>query len=366
MGDGESEGKEGLPDAKPRVSIIIINFNGTSNLFRNIESILSSGYDNFEIIVVDCLTPSLEEKLRERFGDPRIRVVHFERDIGAAASHNVGALVSDPKSKYLVFMDDDIVVTPGWLDRLVEVMESEPHVGVAQAKLVSMREKGKMDHLGLALDALGTWYTAYGMDEGEFTRPMYVFAASSATLITRRDLYFEAGGFDWDYFIYDDDTDYSWRVRLLGYEVRFVPEAVVYHKGGLVGGLRQDKLFYGFRNRLTNLIKNLDTWSLLLQLPLTLFFGFANILFLAVTGSYRETSAYALATLDVMRNWRRIAAKRGHVQSTRRVGDGELRRRGFLRRSIYATVHMSRLLAIEYVKNHPKLRVLYERFTGKD
>lgn len=354
-----------MSEGKPKVSIIIINFNGTENLERNIESILSSGYENFEIIVVDCLTRQLEEYLARRFGDPRIRVVHFDRDIGAAASHNVGALVADPESRYLVFMDDDIVVTPGWLDKLVEVMESNPRIGVAQAKLISMRDHSKMDHLGLALDMLGTWYTSYGMDSDKFTRPMYVFAASSATLITRRDVYFRAGGFDWDYFIYDDDTDYSWRVRLLGYEIRFVPEAVVYHKGGLVGGLRQDKLFYGFRNRLTNLVKNLDAVNLALQFPLTLFFGFLNMAFLAFTARYKEASAYALATLNVLKNWRRIAAKRGRVQEIRRVSDGKLYGRGFLRRSIYATVHMFRLLVIEYVKSHPKLRRLYEKYRDK-
>jgi len=354
-GDGE----------KPKVSIVIINFNGVKNLFKNISSILSSGYGNFEIIVVDCLTKDIGEKLRERFGDPRIKVVHFEKDIGAAASHNVGALVSDPSSKYLVFMDDDIVVTTGWLDRLVDSIESDPRIGVVQAKLVSMREPEKMDHLGLALDMLGTWYTAYGLNVDAFSKPMYVFAASSATLITRRDVYFEVGGFDWDYFIYDDDTDYSWRVRLAGYEVKYEPGAVVYHKGGLVGGLRQDKLFYGFRNRLTNLVKNLSAWNLIVQFPLTLLFGFVNIFFLAITGRYRETAAYTLATLDVLRRWRSIAEQRGRIQSSRRVSDEELKRRGFLRRSIYATVHMSRLLLIEYVKSHPVLREkLYKRFTS--
>ena len=336
---------------EPKVSIIIINFNGTDNLVKLIDSILKSDYNNYEIIVVDCLTKELNDTIGKRFpGSGKIKVVHFDRDIGAAASHNVGAIISDPKSKYLVFMDDDIIVTRDWLRNLVKYMEKSSKIGVVQAKLLSMRDPSKMDHLGLALDMLGTWFTAYGEDASKFNNPLQIFAASSATMITRRDVYFEVGGFDSSYFIYDDDTDYSWRVRLRGYAILYSPEAVVYHKGGLIGGLKPDRLYYGYRNRLTNLIKNLEIENMVIHFPLTLLFGFLNILFLAIAGRYRETSAYVLATLNVLKRLPKLIRKRYLIQLTRKVGDDYFFKRGLIRRNITATVLMSRRLLIEYYK----------------
>lgn len=339
-------------DLEPHVSIIIINFNGTENLKKAINSILESSYRNYEIIIVDCLTENIEEEIRKHFpNNGKIRVVHFSKDVGAAASHNVGAIISNPKSKYLVFMDDDIIVTKDWLKNLVNTIEKSDKIGVVQAKLLSMRDPSKMDHLGLALDMLGTWFTAYGQDADKFNKPLEIFAASSATMITRRDVYFEVGGFDNTYFIYDDDTDYSWRVRLRGYKILFNPDAVVYHKGGLVGGLKPERLYYGYKNRLTNLIKNLETPNMVLHLLATLGFGFLNIIFLAIFGKYREMSSYVFASFYVLRNLSKLMRKRQKIQLTRKVDDQHFFRKGLIRRNITATVLMFRMLLIEYYKH---------------
>ena len=350
---------------EPKVSIVVINFNGSENVLRAIDSILESDYSNYEIVVVDCLTEGLEDLIRERYGN-KVKVVHFDSDIGASASHNVGAAYSSPDAKYLVFMDDDVVVSRDWLKRLVGVMEKDPRIGVVQAKILSMRDPKRMDHLGLALDILGTWFTAYGLPEGMFTRPLEIFAASSATMITRKDLYVEVGGFDPEYFIYDDDTDYGWRVRLLGYRVVFCPEAIVWHKGGLVGGLSFIKLYHGYKNRLTNLAKNLSIGNMLIQVPLTLCFGFLNMLILAVTARRRELCAYFLATLYFLVNLRRIFLKRSRVQTTRRISDSYLFKRGFIRRTIAATIIMFKMLVIEYIRCNPRLRSLYVKVFGRE
>lgn len=339
-------------EKEPHVSIVIINFNGTENLIKAIGSILRSNYRNYEIIIVDCLTENIEEVIRRHFPDgEKIRVLHFDKDIGAAASHNVGAIASKPESKYLVFMDDDIVVTEDWLRNLVDMIERSDKIGVVQAKLLSMRNPSKMDHLGLALDMVGTWYTAYGQDADKFNRPLEIFAASSATMITRRDVYFRVGGFDNSYFIYDDDTDYSWRVRLHGYRILFNPNAVVYHKGGLVGGLRPDRLYHGYKNRLSNLIKNLDSANMVLHLLVTLWFGFLNIFALAIFGKYREMSSYVFATFHVLRRLPKLLRKRYKIQSTRKVDDKYFFRKGLIRRDITATILMLRMLLIEYYKH---------------
>lgn len=336
----------------PLVSVVVINYKSLETLKRCLSSLLKTTYPNYEVIVVDSLTDRIEElvqQFREESG-LKIKLVHFDANIGAAASHNVGVLASDPRSEYVVFLDNDVVVEPDWLSYLVEAISSSPRVGAVQAKVVSMSNTGRMDHTGLGVDSTGTWLSAYGWDSNLFKRPMLLFASSSAAMITRKSAYFEVMGFDDTYFIYDDDTDYSWRLRLRGYEILFEPRARVWHEDRLAKRLSYEKLYFGFRNRLLNTVKNLDTFNMVFSLLLTTYLGYLNAVVLAFAGRSGEASAYISAIVKVLRNLRKHLVSRAIVRRIKVVSDGELERRGFLIRGIYATVLMMRALLIRYFR----------------
>lgn len=336
----------------PLVSIVVINYNSLETLERCLSSLLKTTYPNYEIVVVDTLTEHIEDlvqKFRKDAG-PKIKLIHFDTNIGAAASHNVGVLASDPRSEYVVFLDNDVVVEPDWLSYLVEAISSDPRIGAVQAKVVSMSNMGRMDHTGLGVDSTGTWLSAYGWDSNLFTRPILLFASSSAAMITRKSVYLETMGFDDTYFIYDDDTDYSWRLRLKGYEILFEPRARVWHEDRLAKRLSYEKLYFGFRNRLLNTIKNLDTFNMIYSLLLTTYLGYINAVLLAIAGRGRESLAYIKAIARVLGRLRNHLLTRALVRRIRVVDDRELETRGFLIRGIYATVLMTRALLIRYFK----------------
>ncbi|AKG38068.1 hypothetical protein MA03_00485 [Infirmifilum uzonense] len=337
-----------LDGSYPKVSVIVVNYKSYDLLRECLSSLLESDYPSFEVIVVDSLTPHIRENIEKDFKDNRIKVIHFDSNIGAAASHNIGAIASDPSSKYLVFMDNDVLVTKDSLRALVDSMERDPQMGVIQAKVVSLSNKGRMDHMGLGLDLAGTWLTTYGQRAEILNTSMEIFAASSSMMITRRDLYFEALGFDDTYFIYDDDTDYSWRVRLLGYSIGFEPRAVVYHGDKFSVRLRHDKLYFGFRNRLLNIFKNMEAENLALSMIITLYLGYLNVVLLALAFKGREVLAYAKASINVVKTLPLRSIHRKIIQRRRKVKDSFFYRRGFLRRDLLGTIVMMRELLIRY------------------
>ena len=325
-----------MPENYPKVSVIVINARDRKWIGKCLESLIKTDYPDFEIIVVDCQTPKIREWIAEHFKD--IKLVHFERDIGPSASHNVGAVKADSSSRYLAFLDNDTVVEPGWLKELVKVIQNDKKTGIAQAKILKMGLENRLDHTGLAIDTLGTWCTTLNMKEENFNEVLEVFAASLAACIVKRDVFKKVGGFDDDYFIYDDDTDFSWRARLLGYRVVFVPSARVSHSGQIAKGVKPRKLFHGVKNRGYTLLKNYELGNLWWRMCAY----YVVMSLCALTFVFLLKPGQALASLrglaDMIVNFKKIWQKRIKVQSRRRVSDKELFEQKLLRKDVWATL----------------------------
>jgi len=318
------------------VSVVVINARETKHLEKCLKGLVQTDYPNFEIMVVDCQTPQMEKWIAERFKD--VKLVHYEYDIGPSASHNVGAAKANATSKYVAFLDNDTVVEPRWLKELIKVGEEDERKGVAQVKILRMDDEERLDHTGLAIDALGTWSTTFNMREKAFSRVFEIFAASFAACIVRRDVFNEVGGFDEDYFIYDDDTDFCWRTRLLGYGVIFVPSAKACHCGQIAKGLSPRRLYHSVKNRICTMLKNYEQRNLWQRICifyiLTLLSAFGFILLLKPEQAFALLKGLAYPILNLKTVWR----KRLTVQIRRRVSDKELFQKGLLRRDVYPTV----------------------------
>lgn len=320
----------------PKVSVIIINAKGTQRLEKCLKSLEQTNYSNFEVIVVDCLTPNLSTWMEEHF--PRTKVIHYDVDIGPSASHNVEEQFIDPKSRYLAFLDNDAYVTENWLTELLAVMEKDEEVGVAQARIVLLRDKRLLDHGGMAVDALGTWQTTRNLRVDTFKDVFDIFAASSAACIVRREVFYEVSGFDPDYFIYDDDTDFSFRVHLLGYRVLYVPPAIVFHEGETARSLNPRKLYHGFKNRMCTMLKNYELENALWRFSLYLSLTFLSAIGLALARKTVEAKAMFRSIVYPIANIKRILIKRAMIQHQRRVADSELFQKGFITNNIRPTI----------------------------
>lgn len=323
----------------PSVSIVIVNFNGRELLRQCLLTLLDTDYPNFEVVVVDnASTDGSVEEVEGSFGSaPHLRLVKNGENVGHAEGSNIGARMT--RGRYIVFLDSDTEFrAENWLWELVRVMESDESVGLAQAKLVLAEDNGCLDYVCVAVDALGTWAATYGLKDEGFKKNFEILAASSGCCIVRREVFDEAGGFDSDYFIYDDDTDLSLRARLLGYRVLLVPSALVVHRGGVLRGLNSRTLFHSSKNRVRTALKNYELRNVWWRFSVLSFFTFIVSVGFVVLGKSDEAKATFRGLLSPVKDFRGIWRKRLLLQSKRRVRDYELVNKGFIRNDFRSTL----------------------------
>ena len=328
----------------PSVSTIIVNFNGKELLKSCVGALLATKYPNFEVIVVDnASTDGSVRSLEKMFGAcPNLKIVKNQENLGHAEGCNIGA--REAKGRYLVFLDSDTEPKDeDWLWELVRVMESDESIGIAQAKVVLAEDRHRLDYVCLGIDALGTWTATYGLKEDELGENFEILAASSGCCIVSREVFYKAGGFDSDYFIYDDDTDLSLRARLLGYRILLVPSSVIVHHGSVMRGINQNTVYHSAKNRICTLLKNFELRNLWWRfLVLSLLMSTVSVGFLVLKKS-NEAKATMKGLLNSMTGFRSIWVKRVLIQSKRRVRDFELMDKGFIRNDVQPTLQDFRL-----------------------
>ena len=337
----------------PLVSIIIVNFNGKQLLKRCLTSLLTTNYPNLEIIIVDnASTDGGVELIEKLFGSYScIKLFENDENLGHAEGCNIGARVA--KGRYLVFLDSDTeikvsgclsvnnehsYIAENWLSELVKVMESDESIGIAQPKMVLAKDGRQLDYTCIAIDSLGTWHVTYSLKENELKENFEIFAASSGCCIVRREVFNEAGGFDSDYFIYDDDTDFSLRTRLLGYKILLVSSASIAHRGGVLRGISQRNVYHSAKNRVCTMLKNYELRNLWWRfLVLSFLTSMVSVGFL-VLKKFDEARATMNGLLNSITGLRKIWVKRLLIQSKRRVRDAELMGKGLLRNDVRSTL----------------------------
>jgi GT2 family glycosyltransferase len=305
---------------------------------------LNTHYPNYDIVVVDnASTDGSVDEIKASFGsDSQIKIIRNLRNVGHSEGCNIGARRT--RGKYIVFLDSDIEFEDkNWLCELVKVMENDYAVGLGQAKIVLAEDKRCLDYVCVAVDALGTWAANYGLKEERFKENFEILAASSGCSIIRREVFNQAGGFDADYFIYDDDTDLSLRVRLLGYRILFVPAAMVIHRGGVLRGISGQMLYHSSKNRLFTVIKNYELRNMWWRFLVLTFFTFMVSVGFIFVRKNDEAKATLKGLLRSIKDFQKIWKKRVLFQSKRRVRDFELVNKDFIRNDFRSTLQDFRM-----------------------
>jgi GT2 family glycosyltransferase len=236
---------------KPLVSIIIINYNGKKLLKDCLESIKKINYPNYQIILVDNnSSDGTHEYVKENY--PEISMIRLDSNFGFAYPNNVGAKKS--QGEFLLFLNNDTIVEPDFLDSLVTVINSDQNIAICQSML--LKPDGQVDSSGDFIDSIGVAFSTF--EKIKETRE--IFSAKAASMIVRRDVFEKLGGFDEKFFISFEDVDLSWRARIMGYRILINPKSVVYHLGGqTTNKLKEEIIFHGLKNQLILKITNFET-----------------------------------------------------------------------------------------------------------
>lgn len=313
----------------PLISVIILNYNGEKFLANCLGTVLATDYPNFEVIVVDNNSRDRSVEILRGF-KPLFKakniplvVIENSENLGFAEGNNVGARVA--KGDYIVFLNNDTLVHQDWLRELVKVLVKNPGIGGAQSKIISMRDGNRIDCAGGFLNTYGLAVErgAGEEDRGQYDRVDDIFFAKGAAAIFRKKLFDYFEGFDPDYFIYHEEADLCWKIRLGGYRIVFVPNSVIYHFGG-ASARRADILvmFNQEKNRMCTLIKNYSYRNLVRYLSLLVSLEILQMIFFIFVRRLEEAKAIFRAITWNLLNLKKTFTKRIKVQQNfRRVPD---------------------------------------------
>lgn len=219
---------------QPLVSILIPNRDSVAMLSRCLDSIALSSYANCEVIVLENNSEQSETRsfYRRLERERRARIVPWHKPFNYAAVNNFGA--AHASGEVLLFLNNDIeAINPDWLELMVK-HALRPEVGAVGAKLyypddtiqhagIVVGMGGVAGHAHLHFPRSATGY----MDRLQL--PHNCSAVTGACLMTRREVFEKAGGFDEGFVLSFNDVDLCLQIQALGYRVLWTPEAELYH-----------------------------------------------------------------------------------------------------------------------------------------
>ena len=299
------------------VSVITVNTNEKHRLIKFLPSIFSTICD-FELIISDNgSTDGSREYIKQNYSQTRI--IENGKNLGFALANNVAA--QNSKADILVFINPDTTVEPDWLENLLKPFNDQ-NVGLTTSKILLMSARDKINSCGNTMHISGITQCR-GINEPAINFPFLeeVAAVSGAAFAIRRNLFEKLKGFDADFFIYMEETDLSFRARLLGYKCIYVPNSIIYHDYLLRFGPK--KVFYQERNRYFMLLKNLEWHTLILMIPI-LFFAEIITWGFVILNDRKNFKNKWLAYVWVLKNWGLIKEKKKAIKRDKVVNDGVL------------------------------------------
>ena len=216
-------------------AVVILNWNGKKMLERFLPSVTAHTQGDAEVIIADNgSTDDSLDFVRAQY--PGLRIIELDKNYGFAGGYN--RALQQVKADYYVLLNDDVEVTPGWIEPVVAQMQQHPDTAICQPKLLMYDQRDTFEYAGGA----GGFLDKYGYP----------------AMFVRADVWHQLGGLDDDFFAHMEEIDFCWRAKNAGYRVEYCPQSTVFHVGG--GTLPKSnprKTYLNFRNNMALLYKNL-------------------------------------------------------------------------------------------------------------
>lgn len=246
-----------------RTSIIIPVFGKLNYTFQCFRALVHEiDFQENEIIIINNGSPDETERVFSSL-PALVRLINNQENVGFVHACNQGAAIA--RGKYLVFLNNDTVVQPGWLEHLVDTADSDSSVGAVGSKLLF--PDGRLQEAGNIIWRDGTgWNYGRGKnsEERKYSYSREVDYCSGSSLLVRKNLFDELGGFDERYApAYYEDADLCFGVRSLGFKVKYQPMSRLIHYEGVTAGT---DILSGFkRGQEVNRERFVERWRSVLQ-----------------------------------------------------------------------------------------------------
>ncbi len=362
-----------------KFSINLLTYNGLKFLPQCIESVLNQSYQDFDLLIVDnASNDGTKEYLSQMQNSERIQVIFNEKNVGFAAGHNQA--IQESESEYVLCLNQDVVLGKDFLKNAVGVLDGDGEVGVLQPKLLRLKleddefqktdivdttglkmlknrriinrgqgerlsnVKCQMSSVILGADGAAPIYRRKALEDvklpqvvrhSEFISESQKQSTEILKQVQDDDQRYRFEYFDEDFFIYKEDVDLAWRLRLYGWKTSYVPEMVGWHARGAGDSAKtsywdvmqerrkisQFSKFYSFKNQRLMQIKNESLWILFLHIPWWLPKEIASWVYVLVFEHYTIRSIK-----DLIKQMPAMFRKRKIIMKNKKVGVGEMRK----------------------------------------
>jgi GT2 family glycosyltransferase len=260
------------------VSVIIPHWNGIDVLSECLDSLKKTNFDSFEIIVSEnASSDGSQAWVKENH--PDVILVENDKNYGYAGGCNRGANLA--KGKYLLFLNNDTIQDPNWLQPLVDRLESDSSIAAVQPKILNYYKRDVFDYAGGSggfMDifcfpfARGRLFLNQEKDTGQYDEAQSCFWASGTAMMVRKNIFESAGKFDETFFAHMEEIDLCWRFQAMGFQIWAEPKSIVYHKNAVSLPMHSHRKYYlNHRNSLLMLFGNFS-------IPLAFYVGFIRLM----------------------------------------------------------------------------------------
>ncbi len=244
-----------------KTKVVILNWNGADYLSRFLPKVKATLPEWADVVVADNGSTDLSEQVVRSVGD--VEWLPLGENYGFAEGYN--RALEGMAGEVFVLLNSDVEPREGWLEPLVERLESSPEIAAVQPKILSYADPTKFEYAGAAgghLDRYGYPFCrgrimdSVEKDSGQYDSAEQVFWASGACMAVKAEAWRRAGGLDGSFFAHMEEIDLCWRLQIMGLEVWAEPRSSVLHIGG--GTLPTNsprKIYLNFRNSLLMLHK---------------------------------------------------------------------------------------------------------------
>ncbi|HEU4758797.1 MAG TPA: glycosyltransferase [Dehalococcoidia bacterium] len=300
----------------PKVSALVINWNGRRLIGPCLSALLASDYPELEVIVLDCASKDDSCRfVQARF--PEVRLVSFPRDPLPDYAYNFGAGIA--QGEFLLLMNNDCLVEPDTVSRLAAGLARDERRVVVPLEV---------DWQGGGVNWRGAYHLAL---------PVYLllrvlgrapaarggpFIASIACAMLTRDAIREVPANP--HIGFYEEMEWFWRFRLRGISVRLCREARCRHKGAATAGPTTKSAYYAGRNVLAAHYICLGDLSLVLFAPVLAGYAVLKMLGYLFSGRFRHLAAFVRGLADLVRRRELLEADRRAVQGARLLSDAAI------------------------------------------
>jgi hypothetical protein len=245
--------------SQPRLAVVILNTNRRDDTLTCLASLSANTYPEISIIVLDnASTDGSVEAVQAAY--PAVQILELTENKGYAGNNNAGiAAALEQGADWVVVLNEDTVLDPECVNRLVAVGERDPEIGIIGPLVYHHDEPGVIQSAG---GTFGPGWSAVHLgqnepDQGQFTTPRRVAWISGCCIMVRREVIEQVGMLDERFFYYWEETDWCLSASEGGWKIVQVPNAKLWHKG-----VQRDYrpgpsiAYYNTRNRLLVLSKH--------------------------------------------------------------------------------------------------------------